>query len=100
MPQTQILSFNYPKGPDHLTKECDVIICKSWISSENHSGNKAVDNFEDLESFSIESKEQDNIKPSHLPHRSLLHVPASSQILPTKGYTQLYNVSYLSDTEI
>ena len=100
VPLTQFLSFNYPKCPDHLTKECDVTICKSWISSENHSGNKAVYNFEDLERFSIESKEQDNIESSHHPHRSFLDIPRLITDIPSKGYTQLYNVSYLSDTEI
>ena len=75
VPLTQFLSFNYPKCPDHPNKGCDITSCKSWISPENHSGNNAVDNFEDLESLFIESEEQGNIHPSHLPYRPLLDVP-------------------------
>ena len=53
-----------------------------------------------MESLFIESEEQGNIHPSHLPYRSLLDVPRLITDIPTKGYTNLYNVSYLSDTEI
>ena len=84
VPLTHFLSFNYPKCPDYPTLQCDVTICKSWISPENHSGNKAVDNFEDLEGLFIESEEQVKIELSisHTGHCWMS--PASSQIYPPK----------------